>query len=166
MAQPADPDDAHSLARSGAVLKQRFTCRDAAAQHGRRVLRGDLVGDLDHTAAVAPPVVGIASHRLAAVLPLGGICADVMRAVWCPVIGACLTVAIAVLACVRLCTDSDTVADLDALDLGPDADGVTYDLVAHADGVVCLTPARTKRVQIRSADATMCDLDVDIFSLE
>jgi len=61
-----------------------------------------------------------------------------------------------------LCTNANTVANLDVLYLGPDLDGLTYDFMTYTDGSHGFTPAAGYSVDIRSANATALDLDVDV----
>jgi hypothetical protein len=59
-----------------------------------------------------------------------------------------------------LCTNTNTIANLDILYLGPDLDGLAYDFMAYTDGSYGFTPAAGYSVDIRSANTTALDLDV------
>ena len=67
VAQAADAYDANFFTRAGAVLLQGRVQRDAAAEHGRRVLGRDGGGDLDDEVGGGATVVRVAAIRLAAV---------------------------------------------------------------------------------------------------
>lgn len=62
----------------------------------------------------------------------------------------------------RLCADADSVSSFEMLDLVTHAHNVSDDLVPNADWVACALPARTKGVNIGTANPTMGDFDVDI----
>jgi hypothetical protein len=61
-----------------------------------------------------------------------------------------------------LSTNTDSVADLDSLDLGADLDGMTNNFVTDADRHGSFTPAAVDSVDIGAADATAFNLDVDV----
>lgn len=65
-----------------------------------------------------------------------------------------------------LCTDTHAVADFDCLDLGTDFDGVSNNLVSNTDGKWAVSPAAVDSVNIRTADATAFDADVDVMVVE
>ena len=133
MPEPADAHDPHRLARPAAVLLQGVVDGDAAAEHRRRVLGFQAVGDLDNEAVVRALVVRVAAEGLTLVARVQRVIrADEVRAVVLAAGGALW--AVGGQARADLGADADAVADLDVLDVGADADGGAYDLVADAAG--------------------------------
>jgi len=66
----------------------------------------------------------------------------------------------------NLCTNTDTVADLDGLHIFADLDCLSDDLVADADGQRSLTPAAVDGVDVRSAYTAALDGNVNVAVLE
>lgn len=67
MPQSPNSNDIPLLPRATAIALARRTERDASAEHGRRRLGGDLLGDLEDEMRGPAPVVGVAAIGLAAV---------------------------------------------------------------------------------------------------
>lgn len=62
--------------------------------------------------------------------------------------------------------NTDAVADVDALDIRADADGVADDLVADDERELGLAPAAGERVHVRGADTAVRDRDLDVILVE
>ncbi|KAI6756841.1 hypothetical protein HG530_011439 [Fusarium avenaceum] len=118
VAETTDTDDADSLAGAAAVCAQGSVDCDTAAEHGSGELRGDAIGDLNDEAGV-DGAVG-ADHLGAVVEAADGALAAVLAET-----------------AAGLGTYTDSVADLDVLDLVADADGLADDLVADTAGCFC-----------------------------
>jgi hypothetical protein len=137
VAETTNTDDADSLAGAAAVCAQGSVDGDTAAEHGGGELRGDTVRDLDDEAGVGAVVVGVAAVGLADVAGVdGAVCADHLGAVVEAADGALAAVFAETAA--GLGTYTDSVADLDVLDLVTDADGLADDLVADTAGCLLL----------------------------
>lgn len=66
-----------------------------------------------------------------------------------------------------LSTDTNSVSWLDSLDLWPNTQNLTDDLVTHADGRDGqIAPASSNCVNIRAANATTFAFDIDIIIFE
>ena len=63
-------------------------------------------------------------------------------------------------------TDTDTIADLDRLDVFADLYGLADDFVTNADGEWAVAPASIDGVDVRAADSAAVNGDVDIAVFE
>lgn len=132
VAEAADARDAHLLARADAPVLERRVDGHAAAEHRRRILGRQPVGDLDHKVRRRAVVQRVAAVRLVAVVVDRAVRVDVaVDAVRLLVLLARRALLLAAAeARVGLRADADNVTDLDAaLGLGTDADGGTDDFV-------------------------------------
>lgn len=128
--------------------------------------------------AVGTVVIGITSIRLALVVRVdGAVGVDCVWAVRLEALAAAW--AVWLLAAVCLGTYTDTVTDLDVLDILSDLDGLANNLVTNAAccyvsvyagafstrtrrTVGSWAPARAEHVEVRTADTAALDLDIDI----
>jgi len=77
-----------------------------------------------------------------------------------------LAITFLVLARTRLRADTNSVANLDVLDFGPNSDGNANNLMANTDWIVRGSPAGAEDMNIRAADTTMRNLDVNVCVFE
>jgi hypothetical protein len=66
----------------------------------------------------------------------------------------------------NLCSNTDTVPNLDAGHLVADLDSMANDLVSNADGKRNFAPAPGNGVNIRGAHPAALDLDIDVVGAE
>jgi hypothetical protein len=66
----------------------------------------------------------------------------------------------------NLCTDADSVSNLASGNSIADLDGLSDNFMANTDGQWHFTPTSIDAVDIRTADTTAFDLDVDIVFTE
>lgn len=182
VAEAADANDTNGHAGLDLVLLQGPEHGHSTAQHGRCLGGVEAVGDLDDEVAGRPVVSGIASSVDVAVEVLAVVCPHDLVAVVLLADFTLSTLAVAALAGVTLRTNAHTVADLDAgLDVGSNSDGDTNNLVADGKRPVGSTllsqvssrfcfercslkthPSVAEEMQIRSAHATVGNLDINI----
>ena len=161
----------------------------ACAQHRRRLLRGEAVGDGNHKVMIRALVVPVATEGTALVTRVVRVVGRHHRgAVVLLAGGALYTVGLE--AAAGLGADADAVTHLDVLHVSAHPDGVTNDLVADAAGwlwrtllagvkrldekararrkcrgqltVSGRTPARRQSMDVRTADAAVGDFDIDV----
>lgn len=133
VAQTTNTDDTDSLSRTAAVVSQGSVDGDTTAQHGGGVLGGETLGDLDDEARVGTVVVGVSTVGLANIVGVdGAVGADHLGAVVDSASGTLN--AVLAEAAAGLGTYTDTVTDLDVLDVLADLDGLADDFVADTAG--------------------------------
>ena len=162
VAQPAEADDANFLAGAATVLLERCVDGNPATEHGCRVFGGNVVGDLEDEVGWGAAVVGVSTVGLAAVSVFAVVRADhSVAAMVFHAVGALL--AVRAKAGSTLGTDTNAVSYFDAaLSLLTDFDGCADDLMADAARVHSRRPSGTEGVEVRTADAAVGDLDVDV----
>lgn len=107
-------------------------------------------------------VRSISTLRDSAVLVLGTVCVDLVGTV---ILLVCLAV-VAGQVGLDLCTDTDSVANLDCLDVLSNLDSLADNLVANADWCWNLTPSSCNCVAVRAANTATVDGDVNVPVLE
>ena len=75
VSETTNTDNANPLAWTSAILLQWRVHCDTSAEHGSRLLRGNLIWNLENKVGGHPAVIRIAAVRLAAIGILGVICA-------------------------------------------------------------------------------------------
>ncbi|RBQ65739.1 hypothetical protein VDGD_21693 [Verticillium dahliae] len=139
MAQATDSNDTHRLARPCPVKPQGRVYGNAAAKHGRSVLRREAVGNLDDEGRGTSVVGRVAAHRLTSVEVEAAVRMHGARAV---VDGAFIALTTrprrgtAAEAAVCLRTDADAVPKLNAArGFRADTDGDADDFMADTDRI-------------------------------
>ena len=139
MAKTTETNDADALARADAVELEGSVGGNTGAEHGSGERRGDLIRDLDGEERGDTLVGSVAAIGLAAVEVDTVVGANVTdAAVVVLALGADLALLVGTVAAgIRLSTDTNAVADLDAtLDLRAGTDDGTNNLVTDAAGVL------------------------------
>jgi hypothetical protein len=157
--ETADTDDTDSLSGTTAVVDEGRVDGDTTAKHGSSIGRLDTLGNLDDEGTVGAVVVGVATVGLVLAVGVdGSVGVDGLLAV-----GHVAVLAVNALeARLGLGTNTDTVADLDVLDLLANTDSLADNLVADAARVGSWAPTGGKHVDVRTADTAVGDLDVDV----
>ena len=131
---PSNTNNTNLLARTTAIGLEWRVYSDTTAQHRRSIRAVNTIGYLQHEVAVRTVVRSVTTVRLAAVRPLSTVGVRGLGAVVL-VTGLAL---LALEARAGLGTDSDTVADLNVLDVLADLDGLANDLVADTAWVAVM----------------------------
>lgn len=180
MAETADPDDPDLLARSAPVRLEGGENGEAGAEHRRGVAGLECFWDgkdellmganRGSVSALRDDAVGIFSvlsniHKKSRQRKQH-ICAHVGVNLLRAVVLVPVLALSALHARPDLRANSDTVSDLDSLDLVADAHGLADDLVSDDEGQLALAPALLEGMHVGAAHAAVADGDFDVVGLE
>lgn len=108
-----------------------------SAEEGSSIFVGHVIGDLEHETLVSSPLVSIAAESLFAAGPLAVVSTD--HAFGAKVFVTALAV-FALKASSRLSTNTDTIADLDILNVFTNSSTSTNNFVTNNTRIVSRTP--------------------------
>lgn len=160
--ETTDSDNSDLLSWPGAETHQRGVCGQTGAQHRRGECGLNVIRNLEGEVLVRAHVAGVTTLSHGAVAVLCAIGVDGVGAV-------VLLVGLAVVAGqvgLDLRSHADAVADLDRLHVLADLDGFTDDFVTNAEGHGGLAPAAADGVNVRRADTTSVDGNVNVAVFE
>jgi hypothetical protein len=158
VAETTNTNNTDTLAGSGAVGNKRVVNSHTTAHEGSGKLGAEAIRDRDGEGRGSTPRLGVTSVRLVTVEVLAVVGHGELVAV-----GLLLHLARAAsLAALGLSTNTDTVADLEVLDVLADLGDLSNDLVANDEGVVGGAPARAEGVNVATANTAVGDVHLDI----
>lgn len=150
--ESSESGNAELGALSDTAPTHRAVDRKASACHRRSILKRECVRDGENKLLRSPDGGGVAALGDFAVVRLGVVSVDLLRAVLLVLRAASAAFATRV----DLSADDDSVADLDRLDCRSDLAGDTANFVARDERQFRLAPSASDRVYVRRADLRWC----------